>query len=125
MALTPCRLNDEKYSTTEQVVGSWIDGTPIYKRTFYISSINQNKIVTVLEAGTLADRVVDYEISFQRSVSMYSLTCFFGSIGDYFSTIVETKITDGVQRLTLYLDTSWVLSALSNYYVTVWYTKTS
>lgn len=31
-----------KYSTTEQVVGEWLDGKPLYQRTFYISALPNN-----------------------------------------------------------------------------------
>lgn len=37
-AVTPEKASFTEYSTTEQVVGTWIDGKPIYRRVFNIAS---------------------------------------------------------------------------------------
>lgn len=39
-----------KYSTEEQIVGEWIDGRPIYQKTFYISAL-LNKSITQVSHG--------------------------------------------------------------------------
>lgn len=41
------------YSTTEQVVGTWIDGKPIYRKAGYLSSVGSGEIV--LDSGLTSD----------------------------------------------------------------------
>lgn len=45
----------QKYSTEEQVVGTWIDGKPIYRKTFYSTSNEQNFSI---QHGVSIDTVV-------------------------------------------------------------------
>ena len=44
--------NGHTYSTSEQVVGKWIDGRPIYERTFEVNNITSDGVQTLDATGT-------------------------------------------------------------------------
>ena len=54
------RNNYQKYSTQEQIIGEWIDGKPLYQKTFSYSVGAQTAKVTI-PVGTLSN--VDYIVS--------------------------------------------------------------
>ena len=104
------------YSQSEQVVGTWIDGKPIYEKTYYIESLPNN---TTLQIETLVN--INKVISFQGFCS-YTLS------DGYFRPIplpdgnndIRADVTDNV--LQIKTTTNW-----SQYegYLTIQYTKTT
>lgn len=63
-------LNDslnklEKYSTSEQVIGTWIDGKPLYRKTFYIPDITINTGTTIESGITNIDIVKSLDGTFK------------------------------------------------------------
>lgn len=110
------------YSTAERRVGTWIDGTPIYERTFYVSSISTNKTATVIDSGTSATKIIDYNLGFTRGAGQYGgMKCFYGGTSDYFASICS--IQGSPLSIFIYIDTSWALNTMSDYDVTVQYLK--
>lgn len=116
---------DLVYSTDERIIGSVvINGVEkkLYQRDFYVSSISTNKTATVLDRGTSTTEIFDYNLRFTRGAGKYAgMKCFYGSASDYFSTICALQ--GSPLNLIIYIDTSWALNTMSDYYVTVQYTK--
>lgn len=105
-----------EYSTDEQIVGKWIDGKPIYKKTIYRSSLASGEI-DILHGISNLDLCIKLE-AFEIAASHTTLplpTLANTSNGNYASpwTISSTKI-----KLFLSL-------ALTDVYITLYYTKTS
>lgn len=109
----------EVYSTTEKQVGIWIDGKPIYRRTFYAPTI-QVRTSHHLESGTAATQIIDYMLDFTRGSGTYgNLKCFYGSASDYFASICAVQ--GSPKSLDIYIDSTW--ASLGDYYITVDYLK--
>lgn len=63
------------YSTEEQVVGTWIDGKPIYKRTFYSTSNEQNFNIP---HGASIDTVVNIDGYYRMwNTTWFRLGCMY------------------------------------------------
>lgn len=45
----------EHYSTTEQVIGTWIDGKPLYQKCFTGTLTSSERIATILESDISSD----------------------------------------------------------------------
>lgn len=112
--------SDTDYSTTEKIVGTWIDGKPLYQKTIPATMGNLNVDVEVSVASLKIDTVVSCSGTINgyrtQPLSPYSgtangaLKCFYDSVGDavYFrneltadasgksctATILYTKTTD-------------------------------
>ena len=105
------------YSTTEQVIGTWIDGKPLYEKTIYIASVTsgtsyQHNISNVKDISI-------YEIRAKRNTGWYSSGHIFqdgiNNITESFSIIPSSTV------LYAYL----FGNTITDCYVTVQYTKTT
>ena len=115
-------VDGESYSTTEQKTGgTWIDGKPIYKKTFSFTTNGSNTNTAVQHGISNLDVIIDYsgmlkQGSTQRQpiprVVADNNSGYNIGIGDIsntqFTLLVGTSVAKGVQA-----------------YVTLWYTKTS
>ena len=110
--LPPTMSRRMKYSTEEQVIGEWIDGKPIYQKTYSVTSGNDVRIVNNLTNITLLNffggfyRNGFYPIGWYYSADRF-ISCYFdgGSIfcniaSEYednlpgYITLQYTKTTD-------------------------------
>lgn len=57
---TPSGVPAVHYSTNEQIVGTWIDGSTLYQKTIHIASLPQTSYDTYQIASNI-DKVVDYK----------------------------------------------------------------
>lgn len=83
------------YSTTERVVGTWIDGKPVYEKTIAITS------PTVTEDGTVAIDVIDTISNLKKNISingylnsatnLIPLPMFANNSGHQFKVIVSNN----------------------------------
>lgn len=105
------------YSTEEQVVGTWIDGKPVYQKTVYISSFPNNADSTYPHGISNIDVVLNV-FGFAVNSSM-----FFNL--PYVEPSVESKwyISLNSDRTNIKIKTGSDRSTLSGY-VTLQYTKT-
>lgn len=105
-------LGTEVYSTNETVVGTWIDGKPIYRKTFQIPTITNSYDMNI--AGLNVDKILKingfcttssnlrvdlyyYDGSFRFCCYANPTTISFftiGTITNCFTTIEYTKTTD-------------------------------
>lgn len=49
------------YSTQEQAVGTWIDGSTLYEKTVTNISLSHNSWTTIFDAGTIGATVIEYQ----------------------------------------------------------------
>lgn len=96
------------YSTKEQVVGTWIDGKPIYERTFIISDFNLS------QCKDLTDDLFT-EIEFILGAEMYDTT----SSTARFVPVGAKKSSSNT--ITFYYPDTW--DSINAY--TIRYTKTT
>lgn len=117
------------YSTTEHVIGTWIDGKPLYERTYYITSFS-DLISGGYTTNTIVNDSINADIAFfvngyckNTSGRAYSL-----SYDRYYSgsdkIIQETFVNNGSLYVVLTRQTAMGIT-LSNAAVTVQYTKTT
>lgn len=106
----------EEYSTTEQVIGKWLDGKPIYRKVIQYSAriltglvsiphnINNLKLVTNIQAVTLYDN------------KTYTMPLLYSNV----STASYINYVDS-NNIVLKLGENWDLYTM---YITIEYTKT-
>ena len=115
---TPMAQPTHHYSTSEQVIGTWVDGKPIYE-------ITLNPTVTV-GSNTLAHGIAN----FKECISIKG-KCKFDNGSDvlplpYVSTNANYMIALGNVNATNYLiETGAYFGSIQDCYVTIQYTKTT
>jgi len=105
------------YSTTEQVIETWIDGKPLYEKVLEVNSPNGN--------GTLAD-LSSYSIDTMVNIRwlLYTSTgdIIYGSSSYYQVIQVYFTISSGLIKMD-YNNASWAISRPMK--VVIQYTKTT
>lgn len=108
--------NGITYSTTEHVIGKWIDDSDIYEKTFHVGSLPNNTTAQIVHDISNLGRVIDI------SGTGYSNSGV--SIGiPYVNTSVQNQLACYLDGVYLYLNTAGDLSQYDGY-VTIKYLKT-
>ena len=121
-------LNDipiiNEYSTTEKVVGKWIDGKPLYQKTFY-NNLTLGSITAIASLSSLNyDYVSFYDVSFTKTnVSSGSGMFWFPVFYDTSSDYARVYLRDRDKKL-MGLVVGEAVTELK-VYVTLRYTKTT
>ena len=106
--------SDTDYSTTEKIIGTWIDGKPIYQKTVSCGALPNNTTKNVAHGITNASKFI--------SVSAYTTNgtnyMFLNHPYEYFANVI-------CNATNVMLRTNTNLSAYTETYVTIQYTKTS
>lgn len=110
------------YSTTEHVVGKWIDGNPVYEKTIMLENVNYSSINTNYTVMTIPDLAVP--ISLTALFSNSGKTIYHSS--PYVATDAQAKKTyfdfDMTNKLIFFISQdTW---GSTNMIVTARYTKT-
>lgn len=108
--------NVEKYSTNETKIGTWIDGKPIYRKTFNVTSVT----------NTNSDLVDISGLNVDNMVKLYGIIN-----GTYLS--MPMPLTDSSQNYNVILKSgtkirgrvSWGSGTFVSCYITIEYTKTT
>lgn len=106
------------YSTTEHVVGKWIDGRTLYEKTISCGSLPNNTTASVNHNISNLEGVVGYEGVSYRSSDGFSLP-----IPSFTSVSAIVRVT--INRTQITFMTTSDYSAYDNTYITLRYTKTS
>lgn len=109
----PTPTSSHNYSTAEQKIGTWIDGSPLYQKTIFTSSMSANTSAVI--DASLTTNNIDY---FMGSELSYIVNNSYRGSGYQ----IETKLTDN----GVILDNNNVpstVTSLSEIYTTVRYTK--
>lgn len=112
VSLTSLANDGDVYSTSEQVIGKWIDGKHIFRKI-----LTGTYTGPTMNIGTISN--VDKFISFTGTVKLGNI---FQKIGGYFNSDNYSHITSNNGVITLYTPTSW---NNATYHLIVEYTKTS
>ena len=109
-----------QYSTEEHVVGTWIDGKPIYQKTFVLPTVTSN---TNIELAVNVDEIVSHDEHWTSGTGsneiIHSTQYYFSSNDNVYISVYVRKSTD---KLGTYISYS---GTRSNFVITVRYTKTT
>lgn len=112
------------YSTTEQLIGTWIDGKPIYEITYNTGSINAGSTKSVDISSLNIDYVSEIKGCGYSSQYNQSLPLPFVHSQSIYSISVNTTASNSVLNANLQISTGSSVS-LSKSSVTIQYTKTT
>lgn len=108
------------YSTTEQIIGTWIDGKPIYRKTINFGALPNNTTKSINHNINNLDYVTDIKgIAYNSTSGLYV-------------PLPHVNVFDVNYGLEIYMDNTKVylltasdMSAYNNTYITIEYTKTT
>lgn len=116
-------VDDGSYSTTEQKTGAtWIDGKPIYKKTYSMGAL-------INGGGTLVQNISS--LGFENVVELRGIAINPTSknvrplplVSNGLSDMVRLDVTNNEIHVITTTGSSW--STAYNAYVTLWYTKST
>jgi hypothetical protein len=116
------------YSTDEQVVGTWIDGSTIYEKTFYVDNIRYTTACTYLEIGSIsnANNIIELVgiLSNSAKTRMYNLPYIAPTNNSkYTYTVFDfTGEYGNPNSVFFYATDTWPTASLK---ITIRYTKSS
>ena len=117
------------YSTTEQVVGTWIDGKPLYEKTIFIGNVARNNSASVSSGVSDIDKVIELkgigeQIADNSAWADYNQPQGFIPIPNYRSTTYYCGIAiSSSNNIGINLTSDY--QRLDNCYAIIRYTKTT
>ena len=112
------------YSTTEQVVGTWIDGKPVYQKTFHIEPTftEQSRAYTIQTELSNVEKVVAYDEVGMINQAIRSLPMFNNSG----QLLLKSQYRSQADEIEVYCASATVASEVYPYVdITMRYTKTT
>jgi len=82
MATSKIESNLDSYSLSEKIVGTWIDGKPIYRKCKIYTYSGSITYDTDFFVGITVDKIINQRIQVM-SASMYAQTSYYWSASDY------------------------------------------
>lgn len=111
-----------KYSTDEHVVGTWIDGKPVYEKIIYVTNSCANGANIYVEFGVTADILIDYECMFYDPVHKY----FFKADRAHLTQVnSNVRVIGYATSLQLSIGTQANVTEYTKQIITIQYTKTT
>jgi len=107
-----------KYSTTEQIVGEWLDGKPIYQQTISCGGLKNNAVTTKAHDISNIERIINL-FGFAENASLGRLSL------PNVSPISTSCIGLGATTSEITISTGSDRTAFTTTYVTIQYTKTT
>lgn len=127
--------DENDYSTSEKIIGKWIDGKTLYQKTFtgtlLKSSAVGTELATRIDTNVSIDRVIKVEGEIHSSIgNNYPLTLYatLGYGTGYIRTTVNDNSNEGSNKNKINIFNALFIdidSATYTYYVTIQYTKTT
>lgn len=123
-----CKEEKNLYSTEEQVVGKWIDGKPLYRKTIYIEETNISANIIFVEPNI--ENIEKY-INIYGNAKVYDNQYFKNGVLSQIPRIVPDSTANysiGVDaysptKINIQLGTAYV--RVSNFELIIEYTKTT
>lgn len=113
----------DNYSTDEQVIGTWIDGKPLYKRTFVATSPSSNDTITnIITLDDAIEPVNIYGFLARDEGNRIPLTMYVNDLYTSYIGVWYRRTTDG-NYIGMIVGGSGTLN--KPVYVTIEYTKTT
>lgn len=106
----------QNYSTTEQVVGSWIDGRPVYQKSF-VSTSALSSYQAISHGISAFDDLVKAECILRDSTKSWQVPM----TTDQYNAELEITPTE----IRIYLNNDFVNASTGGYFITLQYTKTT
>ena len=106
----------DKYSTEEQRIGTWIDGKPIYRKTFTIGSVSSDSAVTLGKINNLDTPILMVGASYYNGL---------------WTPLPRTHTSDNIYQNQVYIDSGDLKvgcgssSIITKGYLVLEYTKTT
>ena len=120
--------NETDYSTTEKIVGTWIDGKPIYQKTFSCTIPNGVNVEQDVEID-VSSLNVEYGIKLEglHIANDVINVGFSGYLNPTPNSVLMLWFNKSSNKVILRrkADTSTILGGGSTAYITFWYTKTT
>lgn len=121
---TPQGVPAHHYSTDEQVVGTWIDGSTLYEKTFDLSNVTftdnaWNSDILGTESSGILIRKFDGYFSLSGSSMLFPL-CYYRKSDEYFTCSTNNDASDLNVRPNMNAGTTVIGSI-----ITIQYTKSS
>lgn len=70
-AVTPAKIATATYSTTEQVVGTWIDGKPLYRKNYETGTLTSGETVVDTVSGINVKKLFAWFVNTNGAVQCY------------------------------------------------------
>lgn len=109
------------YSTTEQVVGTWVDGSPVYEKTIYNAG-GTSGLVTIPHLISNLGRVISADVVGIDNYPSSDSQFVFARISNDGRNMGITGVTN--TNIIIYIDTIFS-SRVVDLYITIRYTKSS
>ena len=106
----------QNYSTTEQVVGSWIDARPVYQKSF-VSTSALSSYQAISHGISALDDLVKAECILRDSTKSWQVPMTI----DQYNAELEITPTE----IKIYLNNDFVNASTGGYFITLQYTKTT
>lgn len=122
--------SDTDYSTEEKIIGTWIDGKPIYQRTFEIQSFTANPDYTqVLISSGVVDKIIGqngyYDYLWNGDIQVESIPSISGPPQNWAYWFVRVYKQNNGNLVFFYRNADGQSRPITGGYVTVLYTKTT
>ena len=111
--------SENDYSTTEKIVGTWIDGKPLYQKTINFGQLPNNNKKTVAHSISNLKRVISFDAYIAHSSGANYIMPL--PYNDKFGNIVYLYR----EGTTIAIETSSDMTAYTECYITIKYTKTT
>lgn len=119
------QVNNRNYSTDEQIIGKWIDGKPIYRKTFNFENISagSTKKISISDIYTTIDQIITingiaYCSEFQQ---WYNIPNTHTNMSSFY---INSVIEGASQELTVRAGSGFT-NGLSKVIIYIEYTKTT
>lgn len=113
--------NDTDYSTDEKIIGTWIDGSPVYQKTVSCGALLDTNEKMVAHGISNISRVIHwFGYSCNSAGTSYIVIPNAGNAGQ-----TNTTIKCYVDTTNIYMTTAWNATGQTESYVTLQYTKTT
>lgn len=124
--------SENDYSTTEKIIGTWIDGSKIYQKTFTGTLTNTTtegtETITTFSIGASVKYVVRVEgFVYITASGIWQPLCTLKSGNNALMTL-RMNVNDNsasTNKNSILINNGWYKSGTNTYYVTLQYTKTS
>ena len=113
-----CGNSSENYSTEEQIIGTWIDGKPIYRKTISCGALNNAETKLVAHGIADLDYVVDFKGIAKNPTVNYYIPMNYAPQSDTMNYCFIDK-----DNISIYCTVD--RSQYTESYVTIYYTKTT
>jgi hypothetical protein len=122
--------NETDYSTTEKIVGTWIDSKPIYQKTIPITiptcTTDGTEVSASFAIGASIDTVVDVNAWFVNGAKVSSIFTVTGASTKYVRILVQTNAyATAADRNKLRISNASKSASGCTGYATIQYTKTT